>query len=246
MILKSPKTRLGITNLLSDFILNKIPSDELSVIQVVDCKNLIIIKGQTTSSEILEISKIIDEFKEKYSELLSDIKLTNFIDIIEYDSKLSKTEKIIQSYYNTESCSYNFSQIENYEKDDSINYSDDYSSSEVEESLVVCSSFPHGYSLKMGRSLYYLGKHIVYNIPPTSPFTKVTLTIHENSEFLKIFDNFYNSYDETLTSAILDCLNYDTTWIETEIKKVDFCLETTNPLSEYDFIKKIYKDLIII
>ena len=137
-------------------------------------------------------------------------------------------------------------QIENYEKDDSINYSDDYSSSEVEESLVVCSSFPHGYSLKMGRSLYYLGKHIVYNIPPTSPFTKVTLTIHENSEFLKIFDNFYNSYDETLTSAILDCLNYDTTWIETEIKKVDFCLETTNPLSEYDFIKKIYKDLIII
>lgn len=246
MILKSLKTRLGLTNLLADFILNKIPSHELSIIQVVDCKNLLIVKGETSSDEILEMSKIIEEFREKYSEILQDTKLTNVIDIIEYDLKLNPTEKIIHSFHNTESCSYNFSQIENYKNDDSKNYLDNYFSTEMEEPLVVCSSFPHGHSLKMGRSLYYLGKHIVYNIPSTSPFTKVTLTIDKNPESFKVFDDFYKTYDEKLISAILDCVNYNTNWIETEMKKVDFCIETTNPLFEHDFIKKIYKEFIII
>ena len=36
------------------------------------------------------------------------------------------------------------------------------------------------------------------------------------------------------------------TWIETEIKKVDWSTELTNPLQDYDFIKKINKDFIII
>jgi hypothetical protein len=34
--------------------------------------------------------------------------------------------------------------------------------------------------------------------------------------------------------------------LENEIKKVDWSIELTDPLSEYDFIKKVKKDFVII
>ena len=51
MILKSPTSKLSIVNLLADYILNKIPKDEESIIQVVDCMNFYVIKGKTTYKE---------------------------------------------------------------------------------------------------------------------------------------------------------------------------------------------------
>ena len=61
-----------------------------------------------------------------------------------------------------------------------------------------------------------------------------------------IYDNFSNSLDESLTSAILDLFDFDMSWIENEIKKVDWSLEITNPLEDYEFLKKKVKDFIII
>ena len=54
------------------------------------------------------------------------------------------------------------------------------------------------------------------------------------------------SIDMTLTSAILDVFDFDMSWLEKEIKKVDWSLELLNPLEEYDFIKKINKNLVIV
>jgi hypothetical protein len=120
-----------------------------------------------------------------------------------------------------------------------------------EDNLVSVSEFPHGYSLNQGRLLYYYGKHIVYNIPSNVPFESLTLTLSnkKNSEGEVIFDvcdNFSNSIDESLTSAILDVFDFDMSWIESEIKKVDWSLEITNPLEDYEFLKKKVKDFIII
>jgi hypothetical protein len=50
----------------------------------------------------------------------------------------------------------------------------------------------------------------------------------------------------TLTSAILDVFDFDMSWLEKEIKKMDWSLELLNPLDEYDFIKKINKNLVIV
>ena len=44
--------------------------------------------------------------------------------------------------------------------------------------------------------------------------------------------------DETLKSAILDVFDFDMSWLETEMKKVDWSIELTNPLQDYDFLKK--------
>ena len=40
--------------------------------------------------------------------------------------------------------------------------------------------------------------------------------------------------------------DFDMTWLESELKKVDWSNEITNPLSEYDFLKKKIKDFLII
>ena len=66
MILKSPVSRLSLVNLFADFILNQIPKEEESIIQVVDCFNFYVIKGKTTYNEPLNIGKLKDEFIIKF------------------------------------------------------------------------------------------------------------------------------------------------------------------------------------
>jgi len=51
--------------------------------------------------------------------------------------------------------------------------------------------------------------------------------------------------DETLKSAILDVFDFDMSWLDTEMKKVDWSIELTNPLQDYDFLKKKVKDFVI-
>jgi hypothetical protein len=44
----------------------------------------------------------------------------------------------------------------------------------------------------------------------------------------------------------LDNFDFDMSWLFTEIKKVDWSIELTNPLSEYDFLIKKNGDSLII
>jgi len=160
MVLKKVGGDSFLVNLLSDFILNKIPSVESSIIKVVDCGNFFIIKGKTSSKEILNISEIISEFTSIFQSYLDKRKLTHTIDLIEYDCKLDPSEEIRHRYHNSKNCSYpNENEFNNYEE------------------LVYVSSFPHGYSLSQGRLFYYYGKHIFYNIPSNYPIQSLTLTI---------------------------------------------------------------------
>ena len=207
MILKSPTSKLSIVNLLADYILNKIPKEEESIIQVVDCMNFYVIKGKTTYKETLDIAKIKDEFTSKFKEQLVDLKLTHTIDLIDYNSKLE------------------------------------------DNNLIFCSEFPHGYSLKQGRLMYYYGKHIFYNIPYNYPFSTLTFTMStskdESGDNQFSVKNSHQKEDETLKSAILDVFDFDMSWLDAEMKKVDWSIELTNPLQEYDFLKKKVKDFVI-
>jgi hypothetical protein len=89
-----------------------------------------------------------------------------------------------------------------------------------------------------------------YSIPPSYHTNYLTFKISKE----KNTDNDFNfaahtidgSQDDILTSAILDVYDFNMNWLEEELKKVDWSIELTNPLSEYDFIKKINKDFIII
>jgi hypothetical protein len=250
MILKSPVSKLSIVNLFADFILNKIPKEEESIIQVIDCFNFYVIKGKTTHKEPLNIGELRDEFIVQFEELIGDRKLTHTIDLIEYDSKLIPVTSLTFPYHRSKNCSYTNSQITSFESDSSISYDYHFHLKPITEdnNLIFQSEFPHGYSLKQGRLLYYYGKHIFYNIPKTYPVSSLVfeLSTKKDDSNEQIFSVKNDSEtDEVLTSAILDVFDFDMSWLENDIKKVDWYTEITNPLDEYDFLKKKIKDFII-
>jgi hypothetical protein len=233
MDLKSPKSRTSIINLFSDYILKSIPSDEDSVIQVADCGNFYVVKGITSYNVPLDISKLSDEFCEKFSSHLENKKALNTIDLLEYDKKVITKEIYTFTLFNNDNCFYST-------KEESADKSE----------LIVVSEFPHGYSLNQGRLLYYYTKHIVYNIPSNYPFSGLRFEVPTDKEKLesdfKVFNLHTEEYDENLKSSILDVFNFDTSVISNEIKKVDCYVEVTNPLDEYSFLKERVKDFIII
>jgi hypothetical protein len=252
MILKSPHSRLSIVNLFADFILKQIPHEDESIIQVIDCLNFYVIKGKTTYKEPLSLNTIKEEFIEKFQDLIGDIKIVNTIDLIEYDSVLESPKSYTFSYYNnSKNCSYTFEQTELFEQDDSksYEYNDFVSPINEDENLVFISEFPHGYSLNQGRLSYYYGKHIVYNIPLTYLPNTIIFEISNEDEVSRetpiVVKNIFGDIDETLTSSISDVFDFNMGWLSDEIKKVDWSLEITNPLTEYEFLKKKVKGFVI-
>lgn len=235
MNLKKKNTRSFNVNLLSDFLLKKIPQEESTIIQISDCENFYVVKGKTSSKDLLNVPTLIDEFYEKYSKFLPEKFTKNSIDLIEYDSDLDDFVELEIYLYNTINCSYPYYLLTN-EK-------------EVKESMIVTSEFPHGYSLNQGRIFYYYLKNIVYSIPTNYIFTSLKFEIkkRENLEF-KVYNSFFssNDEDETLQSAILDCFDFDTTELENKLKGVDLLQELINPLDDYEFLKEIKKDFIIL
>ena len=247
MILKSPKSRLSISNLFADYILSKIPKENQSIIQVIDCINFYVIKGKTTYNQPLNIGEIITDFKtdldKNHQFLISTKKLSNTIDLIEYNIDLTEQEELVFTYHNTENCSYHHKQIDEYKQDENYSYEYNFNMKKISDDnlLSYCSEFPHGYSLGQWRLLYYYGKHIFYNLPTNYPITTLTFTISKKSE-----EKFLVHNDERITSAILDMFDFDMKWLEKEIKKVDWSIELINPLEDYDFLKKRIKDFIFI
>jgi len=251
MVLKNTDSRILIINLFSDFILSKIPHHEETIIKVVDCTNFFIIKGKTSYNQVLDLTIILDEFLKKYEDHLGKVKLSHTVDLIEYDVKMNIPNDFEFVYHNSVNCSYHYTQIESYEnKKSSYNYN--HIITEItDEDMVSVSEFPHGYSLGQGRLHYYYGKHIFYSIPTNYPVNTVIFNISKNKTedgepIFSARQSNSTSIDKNLTSAILDVFDFDMSWLEKEIKKVDWSLELLNPLEEYDFIKKINKNLVIV
>jgi hypothetical protein len=250
MNLKKIGSKLFTTNLFADFILSKIPHTEESMIKVVDCTNFIIIKGKTSYNTVLDLVTITSEFEEKYSSTIGDFKITHTIDLIEYGCSLPHQDELTQTYYFSENCSYSQSQIDSYKSEDA-SYGFNFVPRKIEDTeLVYVSEFPHGYSLNQGRLLYYYGKHLFYSIPPTYPnypltFKLTTSKDEDGDNLFTVFNPYLNDNDERLRSALLDVFDFDMSWLNVEMKKVDWSIELTNPLEEYSFIKEKNNDLIL-
>lgn len=247
MILKKENSRIYTVNLFADFILSKIPHTEDSIISISDCKNFIVIKGQTSHKEILDINLLSTEFNEKYK---LKYPISHTIDLIEYGVKLPKVNELSFTLHKSENCSYHKTQISKFlESENSFSY--DYQPIEItDDQLILTSEFPHGYSLSQGRLIYLYGKHMFYSIPLNYPVSTISFTLsteknEEGENIISVYNSFKESEDEILRSAILDVFDFDMSWIYSEMKKVDWSIELTNPLEEYPFIKKRNKDFVI-
>ena len=247
MILKKPDSRIYTVNLFADFILSKIPYNEETIITVSDCKNFMLIKGITTHNDILDLHLLTNEFNEKYN---PSFPVSHTIDLIEYGSKLSEVETLRFTLHKSDNCSYHKKQIESYTENE-VSYDFDYEPVEISDDLlIITSEFPHGYSLGQGRLIYLYGKHIFYSIPTNYPISSLSFTLStqkndEEENIIRIYNPSKEEDDEILRSAILDVFDFNMSWLSSEMKKVDWSVELTNPLEEYSFIKKRNKDFVI-
>ena len=246
MILKTPNTRVYTVNLFADYLVSKIHPNEESIFSIADCKNFFIIKGKTTQKEILDISSIIKEFNDKYS---IEKPISHTIDLIEYNSTLPTVKNIQFVLHKSQNCSYHSSQISRFLSDNTSFGFEGQPIELTDDTLIITSEFPHGYSLNQGRSLYLYGKHIYYSLPSirqTSMFIELSLEKNQDDDFIiSLFNLDTLEYERVLESAILDVFDFDLSWVLSEMKKVDWSVELTNPLEEYSFIKERNKELII-
>ena len=85
------------------------------------------------------------------------------------------------------------------------------------------------------------GTVLAANIPLLTLLEK-----NQDDDFIiSLFNLDTLEYDKVLESAVLDVFDFDLSWVLSEMKKVDWSVELTNPLEEYSFIKKRNKELII-
>ena len=247
MVLKKVGGRNFIANLLADFIIEKLGEHNSSQIKVIDVENFFIIKGKTSSKEVLNLSDITAEFEKKYTELLNDYKICNTIDLIQYDSDLTDMKTLSFTFFNTENCSYSYKQIKSHIDSDS-NFDIDSTNNKISDTeMVFVSELPHGFSLNQGRLLYYFMKKIFYSLPPSYPMVSLKMDINILEEdFIQVFDNFSQSNEEVIQSAILDCVDLNLEKMEKIIGKIDYEKELFTPLEEHSFlIEKNYEILII-
>jgi len=244
--LNLPRSRRSICNLFAEFLLDKLGLDSKTIIQVTDCNNFFVVNGMTETEDILGVFSLKDEFNEKYKNLI-DTPITHTFDLIKYGVKVSERNTIQFTYYTTsENVSYHHSQLENYTLNKLGSHYDGLKShDEIENNfLSVSSEFPYGYSLNQGRLLYYYGKHIAYNFTSSIQEPKINLTLtndqSEEDKLISVFgDNPYP--DENLKSYLLDMFDFNYEKLNEEIKKVDLSLEITNPLEDFECLKKRIK-----
>jgi hypothetical protein len=222
-------SREYLVNSFAEFILSKIPSDENSIIQVVDCENFYVIKGKTSHKEILDLNLIKDNLFKDNPDLKNEKKLLNTIDLIDYGCKLEESKKFCDVFYNTENCSYkrNFSEKDN--------------------ELVISSHFPFGYSLSMGRLLYFFAKKLVYNIPPNFVYEKLLVTVSKQRGQMNIsFQEEDGSPIETLDSLFLDCADMSMQKFKKDVIESNWVEELNFYERDLEFLKKKIEGIILV
>jgi len=135
-------TRRYFVNLFADYILSKFDKSENTIIQVTDCETFVVVNGQTTSSEEINLNDLKYDFIGEFTDLFEslDIKDINVIDIIRYEQNI---EDLSKAWVRVNKSVY----VE--EEDPFVEIS-------------ITSEFPYGYSLGCGRGIYYYA-HYVFN-----------------------------------------------------------------------------------
>jgi hypothetical protein len=84
-------TRRYFVNLFADYILSKFDKKDNTVIQVTDCETFVVVNGQTTSKEVLDLNELKTDFSNWFDDVLTEVnrKNLNVIDIIKYDQDIN-------------------------------------------------------------------------------------------------------------------------------------------------------------
>jgi len=213
-------TRRYFVNLFADYILSKFDKSENTIIQVTDFENFVVVNGQTTSSNVLDLNEIKYEFTGWFDDLLSSIgmKDINLIDIIKYEQEVPDFSKgwidVNKSL-----------QVEVYEPISELN---------------VSSEFPYGYSLGCGRGMYYYS-HYIFNhmyslLGVNQLYFRYSNQLDENEDY-KIKVVAKSSIDKSkIESLVLDVFDMDLTEFNKKLSNYQFFDDITDPNSNKPYL----------
>ena len=168
-------------------------------------ENFTIIKGETTSPDVLNMKDIVSDYSEKYPQY----QIKNIIDLIDYKESITDDEELIIQFSKQETKP--FSQY------------------------FVTSEFPFGWSNKDKSIYFYfkeIFKRIPQDYP--HDWMKFTIKKENYSIDFTIEDNYFSDNDGRLKSTMLDCFDFNLISYHEKIKKIDFEEYLLNP-SQFSF-----------
>ena len=223
------KTKIINLNRLAELICKTIGENQSTKIEVVDCENFLVVKGLTSSNEILDLNDIKLKFMEKYHSESEEMVIGNTIDLINYGSEVLDFPNCSFDFFNSDNL-----RLNNCMEDSTI------------QPLILKSQFPFGYSYLQGKSLYYYAKHIAFNLQTKYIWDKLTVCISEKNieDDLKIFVDTCQVENSNLKSAILDSFDFNFKSFQKKLDESDWwvCIgEDIDPA----VVKSVNEDLII-
>ena len=261
----------GIVNLFADFLVKEINKTNQYdvVIEVTDCGKFFIVNGLTNSDKILDMVIVKEEFYKEYQPLMEQFgyKILNIIDVIIYDTELSKKPEYIFDFHNSSRPIYHSNimndLIDNPQpKFNSISYTNrleyelDYSENNTQHldfytysPLNISSEFPHGYSLSMGRQELYYSEYICNQLFDVILTDKLTfkyssLKVDEDNQIDIVSNSIHPKKD--IISMVLDVFDFDMLMFNDKIKNYDIIEDMTNPFDTKPWLTRDkIKDLIL-
>ena len=224
-------TRRYFVNLFADYILSKFNKKDNTVIQVTDCETFVVVNGQTTSKEVLDLNELKTEFIESNKELFNSLKKEdiNIIDIIKYDQEITDVSKtwitVNKSLYVTE-----------YEPILEIN---------------ISSEFPYGHSLGCGRGIFYYSHYIfnqMYSLLSVDQLSfRYSSELNEDEDYkIKVVCDSQIP-KQTIESLVLDCFDMDLTKFKERLSDYNFTNDITDQsLDKPYLIQDRLKDIILL
>lgn len=267
------KSSKGIVNLFSDFLVKEINKTNQHdvVIEVTDCGKFLVVNGMTSSSKILDMVQVKDNFVSEYETLLTDFGYShiNIIDLIMYEQELIKKFNHMFDFYNSSRPIYHQSIIDTINDtiqpkyntlsftnrmEYELDYSEDNTSNlsfYTYSPLNISSEFPHGYSLSMGRQELYYSEYICNQLFDTLLTNQITfeyssVVLDETEDYnIKIVSNSIHPTKD-ITSMILDVFDFDMLKFNNTIKDYNILDDLLKPLDTKPWlIKDKIKDLIL-
>lgn len=224
-------TRRYFVNLFADYILSKFDKSENTIIQVTDFENFVVVNGQTTSTNVLDMSELKSEFIKSNKDLFKslDKEDLNIIDIIKYDQEIPNFKKgwirVNKSLY--------------IEQEDPI--------SEIN----ISSEFPYGHSLGCARGMYYYS-HYIFNhmyslLGVDNLFFFYSSHLNNNEDYkIKVVSESKYSKDQII-SLVLDVFDMDLTKFNQKLSNYNFTEDITNQsLDKPYLVQDRLKDVILV
>jgi predicted regulator of amino acid metabolism with ACT domain len=224
-------TRRYFVNLFADDILSKFDKKDNTVIQVTDCETFVVVNGQTTSKEVLDLNELKTEFIELNKELFNSLKKEdiNIIDIIKYDQEITDVSKtwitVNKSLYVTE-----------YEPILEIN---------------ISSEFPYGHSLGCGRGIFYYSHYIfnqMYSLLSVDQLSfRYSSELNEDEDYkIKVVCDSQIP-KQTIESLVLDCFDMDLSEFKERLSDYNFTNDITDQsLDKPYLIQDRLKDIVLL